>query len=71
MKGFGFSLAADTYLGEDAGRYLLISNSPLRVLRLNGSLFQLLKHLEGGGELAEFVGRHPALEEGHLLAILL
>lgn len=71
MKGFGFSLAAKTSLREDPDGYFLLSKLPLRILRLNKPLFQLLEHLQTGGELSEFISQNPGLEEGRLLRVLL
>ncbi len=71
MAGFGFSLADNTYLREDPDGNFLLSNLPLRILRINKPLFRLLKHLQGGGELPEFVSQNPGLEEGPLLRVLL
>lgn len=71
MKGFGFSLADNTCLREDVDGYYLLSTVPLRILRLNKSLFMLLKHLQEGGDLSEFAGQNPRLKEPHLLRGLL
>lgn len=71
MKGFRFSLAANTYLREGADGYFLLSRIPLRILRLNRPLFWLLKHLQEGGELSEFIGQHPGLDASRLLSVLL
>lgn len=71
MKGFGFSLADNTSLREDADGYYLLSRIPLRILRLNKSLFLLLKHLQEGGSLSEFANRNPILKERQLLRGLL
>ncbi len=71
MKGFGFSLADNTCLREDADGYFLLSRIPLRILRLNKSLFRLLKHLQEGGGLSEFASQNPRLSEWHLLRGLL
>ncbi|MFC1942565.1 mycofactocin biosynthesis glycosyltransferase MftF [Chloroflexota bacterium] len=71
MKGFGFSLADNTYLREDPDGWFLISRVPLRILRVNQSLFELLKHLREGGELSGFVSRNHGSDEGGLLRVLL
>ena len=71
MEGFGFSLADNTYLREDPDGYSLLSRLPLRILRLNEPLFRLLKHLQAGGELSEFVHQNPGIKEGQLLRNLL
>jgi mycofactocin glycosyltransferase len=41
-----FSLVKNTYLEENSQGCFLISKTPLRILRLNRSLFSALKHLE-------------------------
>lgn len=71
MKEFGFSLAADTSLREDPDGFFLISPLPVRILRLNRSLFRLLQHIQKGSELSEFVNRNPGLDTGNLLKVLL
>jgi mycofactocin system glycosyltransferase len=71
MKGFGFSLAAQTFLLESTDGCFLISHLPVRMLRLNRSLFALLRHIEDGGGLSDFVDSRPGLETGNLLKVLL
>ncbi|MFC1933255.1 mycofactocin biosynthesis glycosyltransferase MftF [Chloroflexota bacterium] len=71
MEGFGFTLADNTYLREDPDGYFLLSKLPLRILRINKPLFQLLKHLQEGGGLSEFISQNPGLEEGRWLRVLL
>ncbi|MCK4863309.1 MAG: mycofactocin biosynthesis glycosyltransferase MftF [Dehalococcoidales bacterium] len=71
MKGFGFSLAANTFLREDTDGYFLISHLPIKILRLNESLYRLLGHIQDGGELADFASRNPGLDAGNLLRVLL
>ncbi len=71
MTGFGFSLAANTHLREDKGSYYLLSNLPVKIIRLNRSFFFLLKHIQSGGELSEFVDRYPGLTTTTLLTTLL
>jgi mycofactocin system glycosyltransferase len=67
MKGFGFSLAADTCLREDPDGYFLVSRRPARILRLNESLYRLLVHVRDGGGLADYAGLNPGLDEKKLL----
>ncbi len=71
MKEFGFSLADTVCLREDPDGYFLLSRLPLRILRLNESLFRLLKHLREGGGLSGFVSQDPGLDAGRLLSVLL
>jgi len=71
MKGFGFSLAAGTQLRERADGFFLVSRAPVRRLRVNESLFRLLRHIDAGGELSEFIKENPGLDESRLLHILL
>ena len=71
MKGFSFSLADNTSLEQDTDSYFLFSRVPLRILRLNKSLCQLLRHFQQGGSLAEFVSQNPKLKERQLLRVLL
>jgi mycofactocin system glycosyltransferase len=69
-RGFAFSLAKNTYLREYADHYFLISDVPLRMLRVNKTLFSLLGELQQGHELAE-ICRRTGLREGKLLSNLL
>ncbi|HEY78848.1 MAG TPA: mycofactocin system glycosyltransferase [Dehalococcoidia bacterium] len=69
-RGFTFSLAKNTCLREHADGYFLISEVPIRMLRLNKSLFSLLGELQQGHELAE-ICRRAGLKEGRLLSNLL
>ena len=71
MEGFGFSLADSTSLRAEPDGFFLLSRQPLRILRLNQSLFNLLKHIRDGGELKEFISRNPGLNSGNLLKVLL
>jgi len=71
VKGFGFSLAAGTYLREDPDGFFLVSRQPARLLRVNESLFCLLRYLRDGGGLAGFVKENPAHDESGLLTVLL
>lgn len=71
MKGFGFSLAPGSSLHENADGYFLISHRPVRILRLNRSLFHLIAYVHNGGELSEFVIQNPGLKMTSLLKILL
>jgi mycofactocin system glycosyltransferase len=71
MKEFGFSLASDTSLREGPDGFFLLSRLPVRLLRLNRSLFQLLRYISDGGALSEFTNQNPLLDTGKLLGILL
>jgi mycofactocin system glycosyltransferase len=71
MEGFVFSLAAHTSLREGPGGLFLVSTLPVRVLRVNRSLFALLRHIEGGGGLSGFLDSNPGLDTGNILTTLL
>jgi mycofactocin system glycosyltransferase len=71
MKEFGFSLAAGTHLREGPDGFFLLSRLPVRLLRINQTLFLLLQHIHDGGELSAFVARNPGFDTGNLLNILL
>jgi mycofactocin system glycosyltransferase len=70
MEEFGFALAESTSLREERGGLFVISRRPLRVLRLNDSLYRLLGHIRAGGPPGEFA-RDSGLDEGRLLKTLL
>jgi mycofactocin system glycosyltransferase len=71
MNSFGFSLAENIFLREESGNYCLYSRFPLRILRLNKTLYALIKFTQRGGSLAEFAAQNPGLNPGNLLRILL
>jgi mycofactocin glycosyltransferase len=71
MKSFGFSLAENIFLREDSGGYCLYSRIPLRILRLNQTLYRIITFLREGGDLADFAAQHPEIKMGNLLRILL
>ena len=71
MRGFVFSLAKNTYLGKNSDSYFLLSETPLRILRINKSLFLVLKQLQEGAELSELVHQNLGIKEGQLLRTLL
>jgi len=71
MREFGFSLAANTFLREDPDGYFLLSRLPIKILRLNESLFNLLKYIRDGGKLSDYVNKNPGLSESSLLSLLL
>ena len=71
MKGFGFSLTPGTSLRENTSGYFLVSQKPVRILRLNRSLFRLIEYIQTGGELSEFVIQNPGQQITSLLKILL
>ena len=71
MEGFSFSLADNTYLREDPDGYFLLSELPLRILRINKSLFLVLKQLQEGSEVSELAHQNTGIKEGQLLRNLL
>jgi mycofactocin system glycosyltransferase len=71
MKGFGFSLAAGTSLREGPDGYFLLSRLPVRLLHVNRPLFRLLERMRDGGDLSDYVGQNPGLDEADLLNMLL
>jgi mycofactocin system glycosyltransferase len=71
MKSFDFSLGENIFLREEPGNYCLYSRIPLKILRLNETLYTLIKFTQRGGSLEEFVGQNPGLKKGNLLRVLL
>ncbi len=71
MEGFGFSLAPDASLREDADGCFLVSRLPVRLLRVNASLYRLLVHIRDGGELSVFISQNPGLDSARVLVVLL
>lgn len=60
MFGFGFELAQGVSLRADADSFILISRTPIKILRINESLYNLLKHIRDGGEPADFPVPNPS-----------
>jgi mycofactocin system glycosyltransferase len=71
MENFFFALTSNTCLEKNSDGYLLISRAPLKIMRLNQSLFHLLEHLHKGGNISEFTNQSPGMKEGQLLRELL
>jgi len=71
MKSFGFSLAENIFLREDEGGFCLYSRVPLRILRLNLTLYRIISFLQEGGDLTDFVTEYPEIKMPNLLRILL
>lgn len=59
MEGFRFSLAKDVSLRSDADGFFLISKTPIKILRINKSLYNFLKHISEGSDSADFPTTHP------------
>jgi mycofactocin system glycosyltransferase len=53
MKEFTFTLEKNTCLQENSDGFFLVSEAPLRILRLNRSLFLILKQIQKGVRLSE------------------
>lgn len=71
MRGFAFSLTKNTYLVENSDGYFVLSETPLKILRVNKSLFLVIKQLQEGSELSELVSQNPEIKERQLLRDLL
>ena len=71
MKGLSFSLVDSAFLKEDDGHYSLYCMVPLRVLRLNRSLFNLLHYIDNGGELDDYLKRTPGIDAAKVTRSLL
>jgi len=71
MKGFGFSLSPDTSLRKDNEGCFLVLRVPVRMLRLNESLYRLLVYIRDGGEISAFIEQNPSIDMNQLLLMLL
>ena len=72
MRRFVFRLENNTRLTETSDNYFLISEAPLRILRLNRSLFSTLTHLEKENRLPES-GQQYHMDDnvtGYLLSLV-
>lgn len=64
---FAFSLAKEVYLEHNIQGYFLISKAPIRILRINQSLYSILQEHQKSVSLSEITARQPGLQYGHLL----
>ena len=71
MKEFTFTLEKQTHLQENTNGFFLISKAPLRILRLNRSLFLILKQIQKGDRLSELMRGPHADRKDSLLKQLL
>jgi mycofactocin glycosyltransferase len=71
MKGFAFSLQKNVSLEERADGFFLVSRQPVKLLRVNRSLYLLLKHVGSGGEISAFSAPGPQTDAGRRLFVLL
>ena len=71
MKEFTFALEKNTYLQENTDGFFLISEAPLRILRVNRSLFLILKRIQKGSRLLELKYGSHAENKDNLLKQLL
>lgn len=59
MTGFRFSLAQNVSLKEGPDGFFLISRAPIKILRLNESLYNILKHIGEGNEITDIQTTKP------------
>src|SRR3972149_314732 len=70
-EGFHFSFVRNTRLTSNAAGCFLVSETPLRTLRLNESLFSVLQQLRENGAFSDLIREHPGINKGQLLRTLL
>ena len=68
---FTFSPAKSVTLKAETDGYYLLSRLPLKMLRVNESLFHLLEHIREGGRTGDFVRRNPVMNRENILKVLL
>ena len=71
MSEFVFSLEKNTYLREISDNYYLLAEVPLRIIRLNKSLFTILDRISKGHPVSEIVAKSRNIKEDELLRNLL
>jgi mycofactocin glycosyltransferase len=71
MSEFTFKPAKNTYLEHTSKGYFLVSKTPVRLLRINESLYTVLQDIQAGRSLSEIIRNNPALRKEQLLQILL
>lgn len=71
MNEFIFSLEKNTSLKQVSDNFFLISEVPLKILRLNRALFLVLKQLQQGSKVSEIAHGYPPVQISHLLHNLL
>lgn len=68
---FKFSLAPHVSLKEKADGFYLDSTYPLKMLRINESLYRLLDRLRAGGSIEEYALKNPVMNAENILKVLL
>lgn len=71
MNGLAFSLAKNTFLKHNSDSYYIVSEAPVKMLRVSKSFYYVLEQLLAGSDLSEIVQQHPEIKEGRLLCTLL
>jgi mycofactocin system glycosyltransferase len=71
MSGFVFTLAGNTGLENNPQGGFLVSRSPIRTLRVNRSLYTILRKIEAGKEGSDLISSQSGLPEGRLWPVLL
>ncbi len=68
---FVFSLSPKTFPVKKSDGYYLKSSYPLKILRINESLYHLIEHIRAGGSLEEFIAKNPVMNPENTLKVLL
>jgi mycofactocin system glycosyltransferase len=71
MELFGFSPAENTYLRAVPDGFFLLSRTPIKILKLNESLYHLLKFIHEGGQLQDYLAQNPSMDREKTLCLLL
>jgi mycofactocin glycosyltransferase len=71
MRGLALSLSPHSVLKSTPNGFFIVSEAPVRMLKVNGSLFPILQSLQTGAEFSALLLEHPEVEEGALLRTLL
>jgi mycofactocin system glycosyltransferase len=71
MELFGFSLAENISLKAVPEGFFLLSRVPIKILKLNESLYNLLKFISEGGRLTDFFTHQPTMNYEKTLQVLL
>jgi mycofactocin system glycosyltransferase len=71
MELFGFTPVKNTFLRAVPDGFFILSRTPIKISRINESLYNLLKLIREGGQVKDFLKQKPAINNEKTLRVLL
>jgi mycofactocin system glycosyltransferase len=71
MELFGFSPVKNTFLRAVPEGFFLLSRTPIKIIKINESLYNILKFINEGGRLQDFLKQNPSIDSEKTLKVLL